>query len=247
MEYHQTINVDYMDNNTNPIYVICKDRMIMSEKISATIEDYLGAIFILERDGETVIGARLAELLGVSPPTVTNTLKRMLRDGLVTMDVSHAPHLTSQGNEAARSVMRKHMLAEWMLNRVVSWSSLHKEAHELEHAISNEVEAALLENLHNPAVCPHGNPLPGYEDTVSAWIPLTQAAPGMRGIIRRIHEFAEDDYPVLSFLESKRIAPGQQITIQEVLPFNQTITVGLKGEAVTLGFAIARFIYIQLL
>ena len=217
----------------------------MSERISATVEDYLSAIFILERDGEAVIGARLAELLGVSPPTVTNTLKRMLRDGLVRMDASHAPHLTEVGKEAASSVMRKHQLAEWMLDRMVAWSSLHKEAHELEHAISNQVEAALIETLNDPAVCPHGNPLPGREDSVSQWIPLTQAAAGMHGTLRRIHEFAEDNYPILSFLESKRIAPGQEITIQEVLPINQTITIRVQGESVTLGFAIARYVFFE--
>ncbi len=218
----------------------------MSEKISATIEDYLGAIFILERDGEPVLGARLAELLGVSAPTVTNTLKRMVRDGLVIMDSSRAPHLTALGSEAARSVIRKHNLAEWMLDRMVSWSSLHKEAHELEHAISSEVEAALLENLHNPPVCPHGNPLPGYEEAVSTWIPLTLAPAGARGTIRRIHEFAEDNYLILSYLESKKIAPGQEITVEEVLPFNQTITIHIQGESVSLGFSTARYVYIQL-
>ncbi len=144
----------------------------MSEKISATIEDYLVSIFVLERDGEAVIGVRLAELLGVTPPTVTNTLKRMVRDGLVTMDTAHCPRLTKPGLEAASSVMRKHILAEWMLNPMLSWSKLHKEAHELEHAISSEVEAALLEELDHPLVCPHGNPFPGHEDAVSGWIPL---------------------------------------------------------------------------
>ena len=159
----------------------------MSERISATIEDYLAIMFILKRDGEAVNGARLADLLGVTPPTVTNTLKRMVRDGLITMDSTHLPHLTPAGEDAASSVMRKHQLAEWMLNRVMSWSKLHKEAHDLEHAISDEVEAALLEQLHHPETCPHGNPLPGYEAAVVSWIPLTQARSGDRGYVRRIH------------------------------------------------------------
>src|SRR5574338_586646 len=136
----------------------------MPEKISATIEDYLGAIYILEQDSQPVLGTRLAELIGVTPPTVTNTLKRMARDGLVTIDPSRGPRLTGRGNQAARSVLRKHMLAEWLLSRMVSWANVHKEAHELEHAISSEVEAALLQELGDPEVCPHGNPLPGHEE-----------------------------------------------------------------------------------
>jgi DtxR family transcriptional regulator, Mn-dependent transcriptional regulator len=218
----------------------------MSEKYSATIEDYLGIIFVLERDGEAVIGAHLAELLGVTPPTVTNTLKRMVRDGLITMDAESGTRLTEAGKLAAGSVMRKHMLAEWMLNRMVPWSNLHKEAHQFEHAISTEVEAALLEELHNPEVCPHGNPLPGYENVVSDWVPLTQTAAGQRGIVRRVHEFAEDNHAVLSFLEEKKIAPGQEILIKEILSFNQTVLVEVAGESVTLGFAVAQYIFIDL-
>ncbi len=218
---------------------------MMSEKISATIEDYLITIFVLERDGEPATGVRLSELLGVTPPTVTNTLKRMARDGLITINSAHLPGLTREGYEAASSVMRKHMLAECMLNNLLSWSKLHKEAHELEHAISGEVEAALLEQLHHPEVCPHGNPFPGYEDAVSAWIPLTQASQGEKGIIRRIHEFAEGSPDILIFLEQKHIAPGQEVQVQEILPFNETITLRVNDEPVSLGFAVARYIYFE--
>jgi DtxR family transcriptional regulator, Mn-dependent transcriptional regulator len=217
----------------------------MSEKISATVEDYLWIMFILERDGEAVTGVRLADLLGVTPPTVTNTLKRMVRDGLITMDASHLPHFTPAGEEAASSVIRKHMLAEWMLNPMVDWSKLHKEAHALEHAISNEVETALLKELDNPEVCPHGNPLPGYEDAVSSWIPLTQVGSGDKGIIRRIHEFAEENSAILAFLAEKHIAPGEEVQIEEILPFNETITLRVGQQPVSLGLAIARYIFIE--
>jgi DtxR family transcriptional regulator, Mn-dependent transcriptional regulator len=218
----------------------------MNDKISATVEDYLIALFILERDQEPVNGVRLAELLHVTPPTVTNTLKRMLRDGLITMDSTHVPHLTTEGRDAASSVVRKHMLAEWMLNPMLSWSKLHKEAHVLEHAISSEVEAALLEELDDPDVCPHGNPLPGHEGAVQGWVPLIQVEAGARGIIRRIHEFAESNSSVMAFLEEKKIAPGQKVHVQEVLPFNETITLDVNGEPVSVGYPVARYLYIEL-
>lgn len=218
----------------------------MNDKISTTVEDYLVTLFVLERDNEPVSGVRLAELLGVTPPTVTNTFKRMVRDGWITMDAAHLPHLTPTGLEAARVVMRKHMLAEWMLNRMLAWSRLHKEAHELEHAISEEVEAALLAALDNPQVCPHGNPLPGYEDTVVNWLPLTRVPGGARGVIRRVHEFAESNTAIMDFLQEKHIAPGQAVSIGEVLPINETVTVNVDGQPVTLGFAIARYIYMEI-
>ncbi len=217
----------------------------MNEKASATIEDYLSVLYILERDGEPVVGARLAELLKVTPPTVTNTLKRMIRDGLVIQLTSHAPQLTEQGRAMAQSVMRRHMLAEWMLKPLVSWSRLHVEAHGLEHAISAEVEKALIKNLSAPELCPHGNPLPGYEDAVSAWFPLTRVTEGEQILIRRIHEFAENSPSILSFLEENHIFPGIMVDIQKILPFNQTITILAENHEVSLGFAVAQYIYVE--
>lgn len=218
----------------------------MIEKASTTIEDYLGILYISERDDDFITGTRLAELLGVSTPTVTNTLKRMQRDGLITMDANHIPHLTQHGDQLARTVMRRHMLAEWMLIRMLSWSKVHHEAHGFEHTISDEVETALLQELNEPETCPHGNPLPGHEDAVSGWVPLTALKPGDCVTIRRIHELAEAIPELLSFLEEKHIEPGQQVRVSEVLPFNQTITLQVEGQPVTLGFSSAKRIFVEI-
>ncbi len=219
----------------------------MTEKISATIEDYLGVMYILERDGEPIAGVRLAELLGVSAPTVTNTLKRMARDQLIAIDAGRHAHLTEHGQEAARTVVRRHMLAEWMLARMLSWSKSHREAHELEHAMSGDLEAALAKDLDDPELCPHGNPFPGHEDVVSGWIPLTQAPVGVPLAIRRIHEFAEEDAQVMAFLEANRIHPGQQVVIQGILPFNQTVNVCVRNKTVSLGFTLAQYVFAEAL
>ena len=218
----------------------------MAEKISTTIEDYLSLLYISERDGEPVSGARLADLLGVSAPTVTNTLKRMKRDGLVEIDEAHLPKLTKNGDESARSVLRRHMLAEWMLIRLLSWSKVHQEAHDFEHSISDDVEAALIEELNQPETCPHGNPLPGYEAAVADWIPLTQVKVGQQVIIRRIHELAEEIPGLLSYLEENEIEPGQVVQVSDILVFNQTVTLDVKGKPVTLGFSIARQIFVEI-
>ena len=215
------------------------------DKLSTTIENYLSLMYILERDKEPVLGVRLAQLLSVTPPTVTNTLKRMVRDGLITMD-KNGTRLTKAGKQSARTVLRRHMLTEWMMARILPWSRLHQEAHNLEHAISSEVEAALFRELGNPQTCPHGNPLPGCEEAVSAWIPLPEAPLDKMAIIRRIHELAEYNVELLAFLEGKGIMPGAQIVVREVLPFNQTISLEIQGQVVTLGFASAHHIYVQL-
>lgn len=215
-----------------------------TETLSATIQDYLSLIYIMERDEKPVVGAQLAELLSVSQPTVTNTLKRMTRDGLITME-KDGTHLTEAGWGAARIVMRRHMLVEWMMIHTLPWSKLHHEAHKLEHAISALTESALLEQLGNPQTCPHGNPLPGSEKAVEAWIPLNLVPCGQKVIIRRIHELAEENVQLLSYLEAKKIIPGKQVTVLEILPFNQTVTIEVEGDLVTLGNAAARYIYIE--
>ncbi len=213
-------------------------------KLSVTIEDYLSLIYVLERDNEPVVGVRFAELLGVTPPTVTNTLKRMARDGLISMD-KKGTRLTKTGRGSARTVTRRHMLTEWMMVRMLPWSKLHREAHNLEHAISAEAEAALFEELGHPQTCPHGNPLPGCEEAVSSWMCLTKAPPNQKVIIKRIHELAEYNSELMAFLEGNGIIPDAQVTVKEVLSFNQTVTLEIQGKSVTLGFASANYVFVQ--
>ncbi len=213
--------------------------------LSATIQDYLSIIFVLERDHMPVVGSHLAETLGVTPPTVTNTLKRMVRDGLISMS-KEGTHLTEAGWEAARVIVRRHMLMEWMMIKTLPWSRLHSEAHQLEHAVSAEAENALMEQLGNPHTCPHGNPLPGYEDTVQSWLPLANISVGKTVIIRRIHELAEENAELLGYLEAHQIKPGVRVTVIQVLPFNHTITIEAQDlPPVTLGNAVARFIFVE--
>jgi DtxR family transcriptional regulator, Mn-dependent transcriptional regulator len=214
------------------------------DKLSSTVEDYLSLIYVLQRDNLPVVGAQLADLLSVSAPTVTNTLKRLVRDNLVTMD-ENGTRLTDEGWASARTVVRRHMLTEWMMVRRLPWSKLHGEAHNLEHAISAESEAALLEELGHPQTCPHGNPLPGFEEVVAGWIPLTQMKPGDKVIVRRIHELGEQNAELMSFLEKNGILTDVQAAVTEVLPFNQTVTIKAPKGEVTLGFAAARYVYVE--
>jgi DtxR family Mn-dependent transcriptional regulator len=225
----------------------------MSQPLSAesrptpTIEDYLAIMYVMERDGEEIIAARLAESLEVTPPTVTVTLKRMERDGWIEVEGRKSIHLTTPGCEAASSVIRRHMLTEWMLARMlkVRWSDVHSEAHAIEHSISNEIENKMRQNFDDPQVCPHGNPLPGYEYVTVQWKPLTQMQAGEKLIIRRIHETAEDDADLMQFLENNGMFPGTQVDLCEVLPFNQTLTLCVGERKVVLGFPAAQYIYVE--
>jgi DtxR family Mn-dependent transcriptional regulator len=204
-------------------------------------------IYVMQRDQEEVIAARLAESLGVSAPTVTVTLKRMRRDGWISVSGRSRILLTEAGRGAAQSVIRRHMLTEWMLARMlhVPWSRIHEEAHQIEHTISDETEAQMRLNLDDPQTCPHGNPLPGYERVAADWQPLTELTSGEVGVIRRIHERAEDNPEFIKFLEAAEIFPGVQVEVEEVLDFNQTMTLRRGERRVTLGLLAARHLYVE--
>ena len=221
----------------------------MSDEVrpSPTIEDYLGVIYTLARDGERVIGARLAESLDVSAPTITATLKRMERDGWIMIAADKVITLTEQGRTMAMSVIRRHMLTEWMLSRVLKlpFSELHREAHHIEHTLSSEVEERLQTEMDDPRFCPHGNPLPGFEDEVIQWQPLSQVSVDQDVVLKRIHENIEDQYESLSFLEANGLTPGTRISVIDRLPFNETMRILVDGNPVTLGLNLADLLYVE--
>src|SRR5260370_1199475 len=117
----------------------------------------------MSAENEVVIGARLAEKFRVSPPTVTEMLKRLVRDGYVEMDNKRQVTLTEAGNQAAEAVLRRHRLTERFLADMLGmqWHQVHEEAGRLEHFISGAVEEPVIASLNYPTTCPHGNPIPG--------------------------------------------------------------------------------------
>src|SRR5205807_2898154 len=133
------------------------------EPLSATVEEYLETIYNMSAEEEVVIGARLAEKFHVSAPTVTEMLKRLVRDGFIAMDNKRQVTLTEAGKQAAEAVLRRHRLTERFLVDMLGmqWHQVHEEACRLEHFISGAVEARVVASLNHPTTCPHGNPIPG--------------------------------------------------------------------------------------
>ncbi len=216
----------------------------MTEAITPTIEDYLGLIYLLEREGQTVIGARLAKRLGVSRPTVTMTLQRMARAGLVRLNERKEVSLTPAGLEAAENLMRRHMLAEWLMRDLVGlpWHQVHEEANRLEHHLSEQATKR-LEKLFQHEVCPHGNPMPGT--TTSEAVPLLEVNEGEEVVIVRIVEEAEEKRELMAFLEDVGLLPGTYLRVSSLQPYNETMTVEVAGRPVVLGLAVARFIQVR--
>ncbi|HWR46748.1 MAG TPA: metal-dependent transcriptional regulator, partial [Pseudonocardiaceae bacterium] len=131
-----------------------------------TTEMYLRTIFELEEEGVVPLRARIAERLGQSGPTVSQTVARMERDGLLTVADDRHLELTAEGRSRATSVMRKHRLAELLLVDVIGleWEQVHTEACRWEHVMSEAVERKLVALLGNPTMSPYGNPIPGLDE-----------------------------------------------------------------------------------
>ena len=208
---------------------------------TSVVEDYLQILHYLTRDGFTVIAARLAERMNVTPPTVTATLQRMERDGLI----EHGPRreivLTREGRRVAEDIVRRHALAERLLTDLLKmpWHESHEEAHGVEHALTPNIEARLLQALGNPTTCPHGNPIPGLGRLASDEFPLDEARTGDNLIIQRITEEAEEDHQLMRYLQEHGVEPGARMRVREATSFNALIVLeGPKG-AIPLGFPVA--------
>jgi DtxR family Mn-dependent transcriptional regulator len=212
-----------------------------SKATTSVVEDYLQVLHYLTRDGCPVIAARLAERLNVTPPTVTATLQRMERDGLI----EHGPRkeilFTTQGRQVAENIVRRHALAERLLTDLLKmpWHESHEEAHGVEHVMTPNIEARLLQALGNPTTCPHGNPIPGLGTLAPDEFPLDQAQTGDELIIQRITEEAEVDLQLMKYLQEHGVEPGAHMKVSEAT--RSVALVVLEGPLgpVPLGFPVA--------
>jgi DtxR family Mn-dependent transcriptional regulator len=205
-------------------------------------EEYCEAIFELHEDDVAVIQARIAERLGVSRPAVSEMIRKMDAEGLVTVD--KAVRLTETGNDLAEKVVRRHRLAERLLTDILglSWADAHLEAGRWEHVISDAVEAAIIRLLDDPTTCPHGNPIPGSAYQPPETIALAELGVGSAFTVMRIPEELEFTPGLLDFLEDASIQPGHTGTVTASSP-DGTTTVEIDGRHVGVGsFASARIL-----
>jgi DtxR family transcriptional regulator, Mn-dependent transcriptional regulator len=192
-----------------------------------TTEMYLRTIFELEEEGIVPLRARIAERLHQSGPTVSQTVARMERDGLLTVQGDRHLQLSDEGRAVATAVMRKHRLAECLLVDVIGleYAEVHEEACRWEHVMSEAVERKLLTLLNHPTVSPFGNPIPGLDalggDTSAVLDALTllstTATPeGTRVVVRRISEQLQEDADLLRTLDAQGVHPGATVTATAV-------------------------------
>ena len=207
-----------------------------------TTEMYLRTIYDLEEEGVVPLRARIAERLEQSGPTVSQTVSRMERDGLLHVAGDRHLELTDKGRALAVAVMRKHRLAERLLVDIIGlpWEEVHAEACRWEHVMSEDVERRLVAVLDNPTVSPFGNPIPGLSELgVSPaadadggnLVRLTELPPGspVAVVVRQLTEHVQGDVGLISRLKDAGVVPNARVTV-ETSP-SGVVTIVIPGHA----------------
>ncbi|WP_138444582.1 metal-dependent transcriptional regulator [Sinomonas susongensis] len=224
-----------------------------------TTEMYLRTILELEEEGIVPLRARIAERLRHSGPTVSQTVARMERDGLVVVTGDRHLELTSHGRKRATEVMRKHRLAERLLSDVIGldWAYVHEEACRWEHVMSERVERRLYDLLGRPSESPYGNPIPGLEALggepaagfTAGVVTLVDAmgayVTGSRVVVSRLAEPIQVDPELLAQLDEGGIRPGAELALERVGDYISVRTPTVDG-ALELPVEVAAHVFVSL-
>ncbi|MEQ3554455.1 metal-dependent transcriptional regulator [Pseudonocardia nematodicida] len=231
-----------------------------------TTEMYLRTIYELEEEGVVPLRARIAERLGQSGPTVSQTVARMERDGLVVVAGDRHLELTDEGRGRAVAVMRKHRLAERLLIDVIGleWELVHAEACRWEHVMSEDVERKLVRLLDKPTVSPYGNPIPGLDElerdqdgpSAASSVPPSLEV-GLQRLdelarrgggpveVRRIAEHVQMDADLMSELKLAGIVPGNSVEVGAIPRFGDPVPVTAEGEQATVAPLVAHAVLVK--
>ncbi|HEX6115721.1 MAG TPA: metal-dependent transcriptional regulator [Solirubrobacterales bacterium] len=209
--------------------------------LTEAIQDYAKGIYALQRRSDGPIStSALAERLGVAPASVTAMLKRMGKAGLVEHEPYRGVHLTAAGEKVALEVIRHHRLLESYLADALGmpWDRVHAEAEVLEHYISEELEERIAVALGDPAVDPHGDPIPSRDLRISSepGRALGELRPGEGGTFSRV---SDSNSEMLRYLAERGIRPGARLEVTERQPFGGPLFVEVGGERHAIGGELA--------
>ncbi len=198
------------------------------------IREYLEVIYYLSARREPVISARLAEWMHVTPPTVTDIVRRMEDQGYITRDTRGEISLTGEGFTLAEAMVKRHRILERFLVDIlgVPWNQIHEEAVRLEHGLSPTLEARIEALISHATTCPHGNPIPGRGADYPGNVRMDRAEVGSFFTVQRIVEEAEEDLDLMRYLQDNNLVPGARFEVISSSPSfgvtlrhdNQTIT-----------------------
>jgi len=214
------------------------------EALSKTDREALKAIYRLSSGGDAHTGM-LAERLGVSPGTVTATLKRLADRGLADHKLYKGVELTASGQQAAIASIRRHRIVERFLADMLgyAWNEADRLAISFEHELPQEVEDRLYVALDRPETCPHGFPIPAKETVeLPLMPPLYALEPGDTAIVAVPGSIDPD---IVAFLDTLGLRPGVRVEVKEKHPFDGPLVLRVNGKDRTLGSTVANQVYVQ--
>jgi DtxR family transcriptional regulator, Mn-dependent transcriptional regulator len=203
-------------------------------------ENYAKAIYELQRGDRTVGTSAVAERLGVTRASASGMLRRLAEEGLVDYAPYRGARLTPEGERIALEMIRHHRLIELFLAEVLGmpWDRVHAEAEVLEHHISEELEELIAEKLGQPALDPHGDPIPDRDLAIGAddSVPLEELEAGEVGTFVRV---SDSDASMLRYLAEREIQPGASLAVKGKEPFGGPVMVEIAGRTHPLGAELA--------
>lgn len=216
----------------------------MSER---TVEEYLDSVGALERLESPVKTSSLAQVLEVSPASVSEMLQRLSKKGLIEYTPYGGATLTKEGRQRVLELTRRHRLWEVFLNKYlgIGWEDVYQEACSLEHATSDFITERLAQFLDNPEVCPHGDPIPkdNYELPEVSGIPLTELEIGQLGTLGSV--ISESNAKFLHYLSGLGLIPGAKVKMLEKAPFDGTLTIEVDDSIKAIGPQAASYIIVE--
>jgi len=216
--------------------------VVEQPELTAPVEDYLKAVYELERrGGGTAATNALAERLRVAPASVSGMVRRLAEQGLLAYERYRGVRLTDAGRRAALRTLRRHRIIESYLATVLGypWDRVHAEAERLEHAASDELIDRMAAALGDPAFDPHGAPIPTRDGAVDEphLTPLSELAVGQRARVVRV---SDENDELLRYLADLGLLPGTEVLLVGRAPFDGPLTVDVGERAQTIGAGVAR-------
>ena len=204
------------------------------------VEDYLKAIYEIERGGGSASTTSIAERLAVAPASVSGMVRRLADQGLLTHERYHGVRLTAAGRLGALRTLRRHRVIEAYLVHALGyrWDQVHEEAERLEHAASDALIDRMAEVIGEPRVDPHGAPIPSREGAVEEVLgnSLADLTPGQSAEVARVDD---EDAELLRYLDELGLRPGARVLVQARGPFGGPVTVLVNGRQHSIGVSLA--------
>jgi DtxR family Mn-dependent transcriptional regulator len=213
---------------------------------TAPVEDYLKAIYELERAGGTAGTTEIAQRLSIAPASVSGMVKRRADQGLLDHERYRGVRLTEEGRRVALRTIRRHRVIESYLTKALGypWDRVHDEAERLEHAASDELIDRMAAAIGEPTTDPHGAPIPTREGTIEErrHVALAELPPSQRGTVVQV---SDDDASRLRYLAQLGLVPGAVVMVLERTPFGGPIRLNVNGEERLVGPVLAQVVMVQ--